>query len=98
MRSFFNPRLILMRINKIEGFDVVKNSIFSNPKLDFIDLFNGSLEQLEDDYSDWPEGQGFGSSDFTYALQSFIDYMIDESGLGGVWKTDFKPYLQIVKI
>jgi hypothetical protein len=40
-----------------------------------------ATEVAEETSADWPEGEGFGSSDFTYELKSFLD------GLG--YHTDF---------
>tara|TARA_R110001583_G_scaffold8435_1_gene40267 strand:+ start:5409 stop:5954 length:546 start_codon:yes stop_codon:yes gene_type:complete len=42
---------------------------------------NVATEVAEETSADWPEGEGFGSSDFTYELKSFLD------GLG--YHTDF---------
>lgn len=42
---------------------------------------NVATEVAEETSADWPEGEGFGSSDFTYELKDFLD------GLG--YHTDF---------
>ena len=56
-----------------------------------------SLEDLASDYSDWPEDQGFGSSDMTFVRKNFIDSMINYGNLNGYYETDFKPYLKVVE-
>lgn len=54
-------------------------------------------EQVAQEWTDdWDDGDGFGSSDFTFALKDFIDQLIaiKKQPL----KTVFNPYLSIVKI
>jgi hypothetical protein len=55
------------------------------------------LNDLIEEYQDWPEDQGFGSSDMTYVRQSFINTMISLANLNGYYMTDFKPYLKVVE-
>ena len=47
-----------------------------------------------DYYSDWPEDQGFGSSDFTSAIKTFVDFVIYYLELP--LKTSFTPTLSVV--
>jgi len=56
-----------------------------------------ALNDVAEDYADWPEDQGFGSSDMTYVRKSFIDSMISLANLNGYYQTDFKPYLKVVE-
>lgn len=44
-----------------------------------------------EDY-EWEEGQGFGSSDFTFALKEFVDGVLPAG-----YKTVFNPCLSIIK-
>lgn len=44
-----------------------------------------------DDY-EWPEDEGFGSSDMTFAIKEFVDGLLDPE-----FKTVFNPRLSIVK-
>jgi len=65
------------------------------------DLLEIATEVAEDWTSDWPEGQGFGSSDGTYMLKDFIDTVISsnyiKNGLGsGMYMTKFTPSLSVV--
>jgi len=96
-KLFFNPSRVLISARKIKGFENIVNKINRHPEMDYIDIVNGALSELEEDYSEWPEGQGFGSSDFTYAVKSFIDYMIGATELNGYWETAFIPFLTIVE-
>jgi hypothetical protein len=56
-----------------------------------------ALNDVAEDYSDWPEDQGFGSSDMTYVRKSFIDTMISIANLNGYYETKFDPYLKVVE-
>ena len=47
------------------------------------------------EYKDWDSEQGFGGSDMTYAVQRFLDKVIDHSGLP--YKTRFNPVLEVVE-
>ena len=55
-----------------------------------VSFYNGAL------LNRWSEDDGFGSSDFTFALKDFIDEFIRRKKLP--LKTVFEPYLEIVKI
>ena len=54
-----------------------------------------SAEEVEEEYSFWDEDQGFGSSDFTYAIQSFLENVIAYTGLP--YRTQFNPSLEVVQ-
>ena len=54
-----------------------------------------SAQEVEEEYSFWDEDQGFGSSDFTYAIQSFLDNVIAYTGLP--YRTQFNPSLEVVQ-
>jgi hypothetical protein len=45
----------------------------------------------------WPEDQGFGSSDGTYMLKEFIDCVIWNHTNGGKYMTKFTPRLSVVE-
>jgi hypothetical protein len=61
-----------------------------------IDIRLQSAQEVEDEYSFWNEEQGFGSSDFTFAIQRYLDNMISYSGLS--YRTQFNPCLEVVEI
>jgi hypothetical protein len=53
-----------------------------------------AAEQVEYEYSDWDEDQGFGTSDFTYAMQRFLDEVISFEKVP--YRTQFNPRLEVV--
>ena len=86
----------------IEGYDIIRNSFpvvgkFTGRVITYSDAVFNSLEDVASDYSDWPEDQGFGSSDMTFVRKHFIDTMISLANLNGYYETDFKPYLKVVE-
>jgi len=98
----FNLNSVLASSQLIEGFDIVKNSFpvegrFTKRVITYSDAVFSALNEVAEDYEDWPEDQGFGSSDMTYVRKSFIDYMIDMANLRGYYETKFQPYLKVVE-
>jgi hypothetical protein len=98
----FNLNSVLASASLIEGYDVVKNAFpvegrFTKRVITYSDAVYEALNEVAEDYSDWPEGQGFGSSDMTYVRKSFIDTMIDIANLRGYYETKFQPYLKVVE-
>jgi hypothetical protein len=98
----FNLNSVLETASLIEGFDVVRNSFpvegrFTKRVITYADAVYDALNEIADDYMDWPEDQGFGSSDMTYVRKSFIDTLIDIANLRGYYETKFQPYLKVVE-
>lgn len=98
----FNLNSVLATSQLIEGFDIVKNAFpvvgkYTNRVITYSDAVFEALNDVAEDYSDWPEDQGFGSSDMTFVRKSFIDSMISLANLNGYYQTDFKPYLKVVE-
>jgi hypothetical protein len=98
----FNLNSVLATASLVEGFDVVRNAFpvegrFTKRVITYADAVYEALNEVAEDYSDWPEDQGFGSSDMTYVRKSFIDSMISLANLRGYYQTDFKPYLKVVE-
>ena len=98
----FNLNSVLATASLVEGFDVVRNAFpvegrFTKRVITYSDAVYEALNDLIEDYQDWPEDQGFGSSDMTYARQSFINTMIDFANLRGYYETKFAPYLKVVE-
>ena len=98
----FNLNSVLATASLVEGFDVVRNAFptvgkYSKRVITYSDAVYEALNDLIEDYQDWPEDQGFGSSDMTYVRKSFIDSMISLANLNGYYQTDFKPYLKVVE-
>ena len=98
----FHLNSVLATASLVEGFDVIRNAFpvelrFTKRVITYSDAVFEALNDLADDYSNWPEDQGFGSSDMTYARKSFIDSMIDMANLRGYYETKFTPYLKVVE-
>ena len=98
----FNLNSVLATASLIEGFDVVRNAFpvegrFTKRVITYSDAVYQALGEVAEDYQDWPEDQGFGSSDMTYVRKSFIDTMIDIANLRGYYETKFQPYLKVVE-
>ncbi len=98
----FNLNSVLATASLVEGFDVVRNAFpvegrFTKRVITYPEAVFEALNDVAEDYSDWPEDQGFGSSDMTYARKSFIDSMISLANLNGYYQTDFKPNLKVVE-
>jgi hypothetical protein len=98
----FNLNSVLATASLIEGFDVVRNAFpvegrYSKRVITYSDAVLEALGEVAEDYSDWPEDQGFGSSDMTYVRKSFIDTMISLANLNGYYETKFEPYLKVVE-
>lgn len=86
----FSPIRLLDKLKSVSGLDNLK---YANSVGMYIDL---AVEVASEWSEDWDSDNGFGSSDFTFALQDFIERIIilEESKL----KVEFNPYLSIVKI
>ena len=98
----FNLAKVHEHSSLIEGYDVVRNAFpvvgkFTGKVITYSDAVFNSLEDVASDYSDWPEDQGFGSSDMTFVRKNFIDSMINYGNLRGYYETAFKPYLKVVE-
>jgi hypothetical protein len=98
----FNLNSVLASASLIEGFDIVRNAFPVEGKyvkrvITYSDAVYEALNDIAEDYSDWPEDQGFGSSDMTYVRKSFIDSMITMANLRGYYETKFQPYLKVVE-
>jgi hypothetical protein len=91
----------VLSAREIEGYDIIENTFpvtskWSGRQVTITDAIYEALSEVISDYEDWPEDQGFGSSDMTFAKKSFIDSMIGIANLHDDYKTDFKPFLKVV--
>ena len=98
----FNLSSVLATASLVEGFEVVKNAFpvegrYTNRVITYMDAVYDALNEVAEDYEDWPEDQGFGSSDMTYVRKSFIDTLISIANLRGYYETKFQPYLKVVE-
>jgi hypothetical protein len=98
----FNLNSVLASSSLIEGFDVIRNTFpvegkYTKRVITYADAVYEALNDVAEDYQDWPEDQGFGSSDMTFVRKSFIDSMIRMANLNGYYETKFDPYLKVVE-
>jgi hypothetical protein len=98
----FNLNSVLATAQLVEGFDVIKNAFpvegrYTKRVITYSDAVFEALNDVADEYSEWPEDQGFGSSDMTFVRQSFINSMISLANLNGYYDTAFQPYLKVVE-
>ena len=84
----FHPSELIPRLKSIEGFSLITDLI----PLGYVYKY---IDNVVEDYVVFPEGQGFGNGDFTYAVKSLIDYAIAGNRLP--LKTEFSPNLKIVE-
>jgi hypothetical protein len=92
----------VLSAREIEGYDIIENTFpvvskWSGRQVTITDVIYEALSEVISDYEDWPEDQGFGSSDMTFARKSFIDSMIGIANLHDDYKTDFRPFLKVVQ-
>jgi hypothetical protein len=78
----------------IKGF----NEMIGTEEIPQWDLLKAATEVAEEWTNDWPEDEGFGSSDGTFMIKDFIDNVIHQFTSLNIYKTEFKPSLQIVKL
>lgn len=85
-----HPQELLDRASKVKGIYWLQDVTTIN---EHYDLAKKVAQELTDDLD---EGDGFGSSDFTFALKQFIDELIalKKEPL----TTVFNPYLSIQKL
>ena len=81
-----SPYSVYRRLSTIEGFDLLNVNTGA-----IVDEIMAVVEQWTDD---WPEGQGFGSSDGTYLMKEILDNLIDLQDVP--LKTVFNPALSVV--
>jgi hypothetical protein len=92
----------VLSAREIEGYDIIENTFpviskWSGRQVTITDAIYEALSEVIQDFEDWPEDQGFGSSDMTFAKKSFIDSMIGIANLHDDYKTDFRPFLKVIR-
>jgi hypothetical protein len=75
----------------IDGF----NHVVETEDIELKDLLDIAIHVVSEWSSDWPEDQGFGSSDRTYMMKDFIDTIL-WSQTRDKYKTVFNPGLKVV--
>tara|TARA_Y100001958_G_C20757888_1_gene239308 strand:+ start:95 stop:430 length:336 start_codon:yes stop_codon:yes gene_type:complete len=93
MDYLVHPQDLVFRAqSRIEGF----KKMVSDENIPQWELLEMATEVSEQWTCEWPEGQGFGSSDGTFMLKEFIDNVIDGYTRHGKYMTDFTPSLSVV--
>ena len=97
MNYLIDPQSLVFNAHRINGF----TKMIGDEQIPQSALLETALEVSEEWTNDWPEDQGFGSSDMTYMLKDFIDNVITSvymrNGLGsGLYMTKFTPSLSVV--
>jgi hypothetical protein len=65
---------------------VMRKFISADEYVNYAKELKAAGEQVEQEYDDWPEGEGFGSSDGNFAIKSMMSaagYEFDEQDTGG---------------
>lgn len=84
----FNPNNLHFKVRSAKGIELI------NPnEKQIYEAVNDTCES----FSNWGEGEGFGSSDMTAATKECLDTLINITGKCDYLKTDFIPYLSVVK-
>jgi hypothetical protein len=92
MNYLVHPQDLVFDSHRVNGFTrLVKDEHI--PQWDLMELATEVAEQWT---GDWPEDQGFGSSDMTYMIKEFIDNVISSHGRGK-YMTKFTPGLSVVE-
>ena len=94
MNYLVDPTSLLFNSHRIEGF----TKMIGDEKIHQWDLLDIATEVAEEWTNDWDEDQGFGSSDMTFMIKDFIDNVIHQFTSLNIYKTEFNPSLQIVKL
>lgn len=94
MNRLVDPQtLIFNSKGRVAGFSEFLSDV-NVPQWELLEI----ASEVESEWRcDWPEGQGFGSSDMTYMMKQFIDRAITQSGNGGKYMTKFTPSLSVVE-
>ena len=92
MNYLIDPTSLLFNSHRVNGF----TKMIGDEQIPQLDLLEIATEVAEQWTSDWPEDEGFGSSDMTYMIKDFIDNVIWRFA-GGKLETKFTPSLSIVE-
>ena len=94
MNYLIDPQnLVFSAKSRISGFsDMIRDEEI--PQWDLLSI----AQHIAEEWSyDWPEDEGFGSSDRTYMLKDFIDKVIWAQTKPGLYMTTFNPSLSVVE-
>ena len=88
MNYLIDPQSLIFNAHRIDGF----TQMIADKQIHQWDLLETAQQVSEECNIDWPEGDGFGSSDMTYLLKDFIDRLIWRFASGRLM-TKFNPSL-----
>lgn len=92
MNYLIDPQSLVFNSHRVSGF----TKMIGDGHIPQWDLLEMATEVAEEWTNDWPEDQGFGSSDGTYMMKEFIDNVIKRFAWGRL-ETKFNPSLSIVE-
>ena len=92
MNYLVDPQSLVFNSHRVSGFTkmIVDEHI---PQWDLLEMATEVAEEWTDE---WPEDQGFGSSDGTFMMKDFIDNVIARFAWGRL-VTKFTPSLSVVE-
>ena len=92
MNYLVDPQSLVFNSHRVSGF----TKMIGDENIPQWDLLEMATEVAEEWTNDWPEDQGFGSSDGTYMMKDFIDNVIARFAWGRL-VTKFTPSLSVVE-
>jgi predicted Rdx family selenoprotein len=95
MKVLFSPYQLIQRASKIKGYTDLLESVELKPTTGY--MVDTAIQVTDEISSEWDSDCGFGSSDMTYCVKQYIDDVIYQIGKSSEYKTDFKPYLSVIK-
>jgi len=82
----FNPLEIISDLPTIKGYNEFKKAMNIANNI----VFDTAEAVIDQWVGEWEDGQGFGSSDYTFMLQDVVDRLIETTrGYESGWKTGF---------
>lgn len=88
-RFLVDPCRLVERAESVKGYQE-----FLSPLNGFI-VFSRAFDVVEEWSADWSEGEGFGSSDFSFMIQDLLRQLIYERKLQDYVEVGFFPRLEI---
>ena len=92
MNYLVDPQSLVFNSHRVSGF----TKMIGDENIPQWDLLEMATEVAEEWTNDWPEDQGFGSSDGTFMMKDFIDNVISRFAWGRL-VTKFTPSLSVVE-
>lgn len=86
MEYLTSPDAVQYRAQFAEGYDKLE----AHPNYLSLDERHSIATHVVETWTmDWPEDEGFGSSDMTYLVKDYLDHLIDFMELGDKFTTGF---------